>query len=224
MPQPKTDLITLDVLDSDGALRDAQEAAGGDTRATFFRKAAIGGGSLVAGGVLMGGLPAFASAATPSKAQDVKILNYALTLEYLEAAFYNEAVKNGALSGDVLAAAKIVQKHENAHVKFLKAALGKAAVKKPKFDFKGTTSDQAKFLATAVVLEDTGVKAYSGQATRIKQPAVTKAAVSILTVEARHASRFRSLAGKNFAPHSFDEARSMAQVLNAVKATGFITG
>jgi rubrerythrin len=109
-------------------------------------------------------------------------------------------------------------------VKFLKAALGKAAVKKPKFDFKGTTSDQAKFLATAVVLEDTGVKAYSGQATRIKQPAVTKAAVSILTVEARHASRFRSLAGKNFAPHSFDEARSMAQVLNAVKATGFITG
>jgi rubrerythrin len=216
------DLITLEVVDADGAIREASDDIGSDTRGDFLRKAAVGGGSLLAGGVLMGGMPTLASAARRSKKNDVAILNYALTLEYLEAAFYNEAIKNGKLSGDVLAAAKIVQKHENAHVKALKKALGSAAVKKPKFDFKDTTSDPAKFLQTAVTLENTGVAAYSGQATNILQPAVVKAAVSILTVEARHASRFNTLAGANFAPRSFDVPSSKKRVLKAVKATGFI--
>jgi hypothetical protein len=151
----------------------------------------------------------------------VKILQFALTLEYLEAAFYNEAVAGGALTGDVLAAAKIVQAHENTHVKTLKSLV---SVKKPKFDFKGTTTDQTKFLATAQVLEDTGVKAYSGQAPNILQKAVLQAATSILTVEARHASRFRTLNGANFAPKAFDSAASKASILKAVKGTGFITG
>jgi rubrerythrin len=220
----KNDPMTLDVVDADGAIRETAEQLGIDTRASFLRKAAVGGGSLVAGGALLGGLPTLADAATKSKANDVKILNYALTLEYLESAFYNEALAKGALTGDVLAAAKLVQKHENAHVKTLKQVLGKAAVKKPKFDFQGTTSDPAKFLATAVVLENTGVAAYSGQAANIKQAAVIKAAVSILTVEARHASRFNSLAGTEFAPRSFDVPKSKKQVLSAVKKTGFITG
>jgi rubrerythrin len=220
----KNDLITLEVVDADGAIREATNDLGADTRGSFLRKAALGGGSLVAGGVLMGGLPTLADAATKSKANDVKILNYALTLEYLESAFYNEAVAKGALSGDLLAAAQLVQKHENAHVKTLKQVLGSAAVKKPKFDFQGTTSDAAKFLQTAVVLENTGVAAYSGQAANIKQSAVIKAAVSILTVEARHAAHFNTLAGAAFAPRSFDVPKSKKQVLSAVGKTGFITG
>jgi hypothetical protein len=215
-----SDLITLEVVDIDGAIQEAAADAG-DTRMDFFKKAAVGGGSLLAGGVLMGGLPSIAAASTRSKKNDVKILQFALTLEYLEAAFYNEAVAGGALSGDVLAAAKIVQKHENTHVKTLKSLV---SVKKPKFDFKGTTSDQTKFLATAQVLEDTGVKAYSGQAPNILQKAVLQAATSILTVEARHASRFRTLNGANFAPKAFDSAASKASILKAVKGTGFITG
>jgi rubrerythrin len=93
-------------------------------------------------------------------------------------------------------------------------------VKKPKFDFGAATSTPDAFLKTAVVLEDTGVKAYSGQATRIKQPAVVKAAVSILTVEARHAAYLRGLAGQTFAPRTFDTAASMKTVLKA--AGGFI--
>jgi hypothetical protein len=215
-----TDLITLEVVDVDGAIREAAADAG-DTRMDFFKKAAVGGGSLLAGGVLMGGLPSIAAASTRSKKNDVKILQFALTLEYLEAAFYNEAVAGGALTGDVLAAAKIVQAHENTHVKTLKSLV---SVKKPKFDFKGTTTDQTKFLATAQVLEDTGVKAYSGQAPNILQKAVLQAATSILTVEARHASRFRTLNGANFAPKAFDAAASKAAILKAVKGTGFITG
>jgi rubrerythrin len=76
------------------------------------------------------------------------------------------------------------------------------------------------FLKTAVVLEDTGVKAYSGQATRIKQASVVKAAVSILTVEARHAAYLRGLNNQTFAPRTFDTAASMKTVLKA--AGGFI--
>jgi rubrerythrin len=219
-----SELITLEMVDVDGAIQEAHDGLGGDTRAAFFKKAAIGGGSLLAGGVLLSGFPALAGAATPSAKNDVKILNYALTLEYLEAAFYKQAIANGALSGDVLAAAQIVSKHEDEHVAALKKALGKAAVKSPKFDFGDTVTNQAKFLPTAQALEDTGVAAYAGQATKVFSKPVLAVAAAILTVEARHASRFRSLNGENFAPRSFDKASSMKAVLKAVTDTGFIVG
>ncbi len=217
-----SDLITLESVDVDGAIREAEADVANDTRADFFRKAALGGGAMIGGGVLLSGFPSIAAAGKPSKNQDIKILNYAYTLELLEAAFYNEALKNGALTGEVLATTKIVAKHENTHVETLRTVLGKDARKIPKFDFKNTTSDPDVFLDTAVVLEDTGVKAYSGQATRIKQRAIIKAAVSILTVEARHAAQYRQLNGQNFAPRAFDEAKSMKTILKAVGQTGFI--
>ncbi|MBN1530784.1 MAG: ferritin-like domain-containing protein [Thermoleophilaceae bacterium] len=209
------DLITVEALDGSHPEVDA------DTRADFFRKAAIGGGTLIGGGVLLSGLPALAEA-RPSKRQDVEILNYALTLEYLEAAFYTEAVAKGALSGDVLAAARVVRDHETAHVKAIKGVLGRRAVKRPKFDFMNTTGDRDTFLATAVALEDTGVAAYAGQGPRLKQAAVVKAALSIHSVEARHAAHFRALAGMDFAPKAFDSPKSMKQVLKIVKGTGFL--
>ena len=156
-------------------------------------------------------------------ASDVAILNFALTLEYLEAAFYGEAVKMGNFSGDVGKFAKIVSAHENDHVAFLKGALGTAAVKKPTFDFKGTTTDEAKFKATAQVLEDTGVAAYLGQVGNIKTPKIVLAAASILPVEARHAGWIRSINGVSGAPRAFEAAKTKAQILAAVKGTGFIT-
>jgi len=220
-----TDLITLETVDADGAIQEAYDEAGGDTRSDFFRKAAVGGGTLIGGGVLLSGFPAMAGAATrKSKKNDVKILNFALTLEYLEAAFYNQAIAGGALSGAPLETARIVSAHEDAHVKFLKQALGRKAVKKPKFDFKDTVTNQAKFLQTAVALEDTGVAAYAGQVTKVFQPAVLKAAASIHSVEARHAARFRSLIDANFAPRAFDRPYSMKKTLQVVEDTGFITG
>src|SRR5215471_19136862 len=129
------DALTLEELDRDGALREAAHQVEGDTRAAFFRK----GGAFVAGGLALSALPiAFASGAgVPSS--DVKILNYALTLEYLESAFYAEAVSKGALSGPTAAYARVVAGHEQAHVTALRKALGAKAVQRPQFNFQGTT-------------------------------------------------------------------------------------
>jgi len=163
-------------------------------------------------------------AATKASANDVSILNFALTLEYLETAFYEEAVRVGALEGETLKFAKIVRNHERGHVTLLEGALGSAAVKKPRFDFQGTTENARTFRATAIVLEDTGVAAYAGQAGLLDDPEILTTAVRIHSIEARHASWIRHIVGKVPAPKAFDEPLTRAQVLAAVGKTGFIVG
>jgi hypothetical protein len=217
-----THLPSLDELDLDGAIREAAEQVDGDTRGAFLRKAGLGVGALIGSGAFFGALPAIASAGVA--ASDVAILNYALTLEYLEAAFYAEAVSKGNFSGKVGNFASIVAKHEADHVSFLKGALGSAAVKQPKFNFKDTTSNEQKFMATAQVLEDTGVAAYLGQVANIKSKTILGAAGSILPIEARHAGWIRDLNGVPGATVAFEKAQTKAQILSAVKATGFIVG
>jgi hypothetical protein len=211
--------LTLASVDADGAIREAMDGAAGDTRASFLAKAGLLGGGLLGSGALLALTAEGAHAATRS---DVAILNFALTLEYLEAAFYTEAEKMGALDGELALFARIVGRHERAHVKALKAALGSAAVKKPRFNFRGTTEDSAAFAATAQVLEDTGVSAYAGQAPRVDSNAVLKAALAIHTVEARHAAWIRDINGDAPAPNAFDPALSKRQVLSAVASTRFI--
>jgi hypothetical protein len=215
-------LPKLEELDVDGAIREAVDNVGGDSRGTFLRKAGLGAGAVIGSSAFFGALPAIASAGVA--ASDVAILNYALTLEYLEAAFYNEAVAKGRFPGKVGKFASVVAGHENAHVAFLKNALGSAAVKKPAFDFKGTTTNEAKFKATAQVLEDTGVAAYLGQVGNIKSKQILGAAGSILPVEARHAGWIRDINGVVGAPRAFEGSKTKAQVLAAVKGTGFIVG
>ena len=218
-----SDPWTLEEVDVDGAIQEAAEKVDGGTRLAFLKKAGIGAGAVMMGGGVAAALPSLARAGTPSS--DVAILNFALTLEYLEAAFYAEAVKYaGKFDAKTAHFARVVAKHEAAHVAFLKSALGSAAVKSPTFNFKGSNHAMASFQATSQVLEDTGVAAYSGQGGAIKTKAILGAAVSILTVEARHASWMRTLRGIDGAPIGFDKAQSKAQILAAVKGTGFITG
>ena len=164
-----SDHITLAQLDADGAIQEAAHAvdpAGGATRADFFKKAALGGGAIVAGGVVFGGLPALALGA-PSKAQDVAILNYALPLEYLETAFYRQARANAGLKGETARFAKVAGAHEAAHVAAIKKVLGSKAVKSPTFDFGATVQSQKAFQTTAVAVEDLGVSAYAAQGPRL---------------------------------------------------------
>ena len=115
---------------------------------------------------------------------------------------------------------------ENAHVAFLKKALGSKAIAAPKVNFGSTTSNAASFVKTAVALENTGVHAYSGQALNIASPAYVAAALSILTIEARHASvAGLLLSGKpsGLTPDgAFDTPFTAAAVLKAVKKTGFL--
>ena len=234
----------LSDVDTDGAIRETATALegsvlDGDTRGSFLRKAGITGGAAITGGAFMAMLPELASAA-PSKKQDIQILNFALTLEYLEAAFYDEAVKSGALSGQVLELARKLNIDEQVHVRALKTtikSLKGTPVKEPKFNFRGTTKDQAKFVETSFVLENTGVRAYLGQAGRILNPKILAAAASIVTVEARHAGAIAVLLNQNpfgttragrrksISPSgSFDKPARMSTILSEVKATKFIVG
>ncbi len=226
--------INLDEIDVDGAVREAAHDVSGDTRLDFLKKAGIGAGAMVSGGAVLSALAPSALAAggagrPPAKfgKGDVGILNYALTLEYLEAAFYNGATAaNLALSPQASAFLKVVTTDENAHVKFLKKALGSKAAKEPTFNFKGANTSVETFMKTAEVLENTGVHAYLGQVLNIKTPAYVAAAGSILTIEARHASVIGLLndpSGASIAPNGpFDTPLTAAAVLKAVTETGFI--
>jgi len=134
----------------------------------------------------------------------VDVLNFALTLEYLENEFY---VMGLAASGLIPTADRAIftqiGKHETAHVAFLKTALGASAVAKPTFDFTAggafptAFSDYMTFLTLSQAFEDTGVRAYKGQAGNlITDEGTLKAALRIHSVEARHASQVRRLRGE----------------------------
>ncbi|MDE3130273.1 MAG: ferritin-like domain-containing protein [Acidobacteriota bacterium] len=215
-----SDHLTLEAVDVDGAIQEALDEVEAPNRSAFLKKALVAGGTTAFGGVVFGGLPKLVAAA-PSPSQDAAILNFALTLEYLESSFYTEAVANGALSGNALTFAKVVKSHEDAHVAFLKKALGSKAGAKPTFDFKGTTSDQMKFIATSVALEAVGVGAYNGQGQNLTKPTLAAAAM-IVSVEARHNAWIRAIANEVAAPDAFDPLFTKQQTLAKVTATGFI--
>ncbi len=207
--------LTLGEVDEDGAICEAVERVVGGTRADFLRKATVGGAALL--GALA--LPPTGAAAT---AKDTDILNYALTLEYLQASFYTEAERVDSLRGKALRAAEVVGAVERAHVQALRAALGSAAVARPAFNFRGVTENQQRFLKTAVAFEDLAVAAYKGQAPRLDSDALLAVAVSIHSVEARHAAWMRYLFGIVPAADAFDKPLSRPKVTKIVASTGFI--
>ncbi len=136
----------------------------------------------------------------------IDVLNFALTLEYLENEYYATGLSSdNLLSGDMRATVALIGQHEAAHVEFLRTAIsgsGGTPVEKPEFDFtaNGTFpnifSDPATFMAVAQAFEDTGVRAYKGQATNLMGNGdVLTAALQIHSVEARHASEIRRLRG-----------------------------
>ncbi|THH41418.1 ferritin-like domain-containing protein [Neolewinella litorea] len=136
----------------------------------------------------------------------VDVLNFALTLEYLEAEYYAMGLdSDGLLTGDLRETISLIGDHEAAHVEFLKSAISGAGgdpVDKPDFDFtaggnfNNVFSNQTIFLALAQAFEDTGVRAYKGQAANLMgNGAVLTAALQIHSVEARHASEIRRIRG-----------------------------
>jgi hypothetical protein len=204
----------LAAVDRDGALRDAAEALA--TRGRFLRIAGAGAVTVALAGA------GRARAASGLSASDVSILNYALTLEYLQASFYTEAERIGALTGKTAQAARVVGATERAHVTAFRKLLGSRAVARPTFDFQGVTEQQQPFLKTAVAFEDLAVAAYKGQAPKLQSRAVLAAAVGIHSVEARHAAWMRELFGITPAAHAFDRPASRASVERLVASTHFV--
>jgi hypothetical protein len=192
------------------------------TRAQLLRGAAMLAGAAALSSVLAPVGDARDADAAAGDDDDVAILNYALALEEIQAAFYSEAERAGALRGPLAQQARVVGAHERAHVVALRDVLGNRAIPKPSFDFGGVTEDPDAFRRTAVAFEDLAVAAYKDQAPRIADRAYLAAAISIHSVEARHAAWIRRLAGVLPAAEAFDEPLGRAETLRLVRSTGFV--
>jgi serine-rich repeat adhesion-like glycoprotein len=185
------------------------------SRSEVILKGALAAGAVY--GVAMVG-PFVRKALAMSEGGDVGILNFALTLEYLESTFYQEAKTRAKASGELKSLISMLADDEDQHVAALTASikqLGGKPVAEPKFDF--PYNNTAGFLKLAQTFEDTGVSAYNGAAPSIKSKEVLGAAGSIVQVEARHAAAIRLQNKEEPAPEAFDPSLDEAQVLKAVE-------
>ena len=203
MSSPEIDSLELGAVEVHGV-----------TRSSFILRGAITAGA-VYGAAAVG--PYVSSAFAASGSGDIDILNFALTLEYLETAFYNEKGKAVGLSGEAKTLARMFGDEEAQHVAALTMAIkstGGKPVKQPTFVFPVT--DQASFLKLAYVLENTGVGAYNGAGPSLTSKQLLAAAGSIVQVEARHAAAIALLTGAKITPNgAFDKPLSKAAVLKA---------
>ena len=214
----------------------------GDTRAAFLLKAGVGGAALLGGGAILGA-PGKAFAGHTDAIPDVDILNYALTLEYLEATFYTQALGGAGTTGVPASAARFnrgritgakqfegfggrirsnaygllsdILEHEITHVEFLRGQIGAGVVGPCKFTFSAALSNVGSFLATAQVLENTGVMAYDGAIRYVDAGDVLQAGAQIATVEARHASYLNLINGDSPFPTAFDQGKKPSEIFEA---------
>ncbi len=193
--------------------------AGGAGAASFgaFVLAACGSSSKKA---TTAAAPATTSTSTSAGVKgDLAILNYALTLEYLETEFYGKVVASGLFNGKTGALIKDFGRQEATHVEALKGAvekLGGTPVAKPAGKFPISSAGQVAQLAYTV--ENLGAAAYLGQAANIQNPEVLASALAIHTVEARHAATLGTLVKKPVTPQgAFATPADMSTVLAAVK-------
>ncbi|WP_336023923.1 ferritin-like domain-containing protein [Halobellus salinisoli] len=168
---------------------------------------------------------------------DVDVLNYALSLEHLENAFYREALEefdeddfadaellaeyDEELRTTIFGYVETIAEHEAAHVEVLGQAvelLGGTPAEEASYDFGYESVDE--FFGVAQVLENTGVAAYQGAAPFVESPDLLSAALSIHSVEARHAALLNEVTGESPFPDAFDPAQTQSEVLGAVE--GFI--
>lgn len=187
----------------------------GQERSDFLMKGALAAGAIFGLGAIS---PFVRNAVAASDSGDIEILNYALTLEYLESAFYKEGLKKAGATGTLKELLTTISTDEDAHVAALSQTikdLGGKPVKAPKVAFE--YADTKAFTALAETIENVGVSAYNGVAPEIKSKDVLTAAGSIVQVEARHAAAIALNNGSNPAPDAFDPTMTQEQVLKAVQ-------
>ena len=196
--------------------------AGSAGAASFgaFVLAACGGSSSSGKSATTAAVPAIrSSSSSASSTGDLGILNYALTLEYLETEFYSKVVAAGLFKGKVGSLIMDFGRQEVTHVEALKGAvekLGGTPAVKPEGKFPITSATQVAELAYTV--ENLGAAAYLGQAANIQNPEVLASALAIHTVEARHAATLGTLVKKSVTPQgAFATPADMSTVLAAIK-------
>jgi hypothetical protein len=195
--------------------------AGGAGAAGFgaFVLAACGSSSSSSSSTSATAASAAATTSSASVAGDLGILNYALTLEYLESEFYSKVEAAGLFKGKVADMLKTFGEQEASHVTALKAAvtkLGGTPAEDPKGKFPITSATQVALLAYTV--ENLGASAYLGQAAKIQSPEVLASALAIHSVEARHAATLGTLVKKSVTPQgAFATPADMSTVLAAIK-------
>ena len=187
-------------------------------RSSFLMKGVLAAGATY-GAFAAGPLLRKAFAQGGGSEGDIEILNFALTLEYLETAFYEEAGKQAKLSSDVAALAKTFGEQEAEHVAGLTKAiedLGGKPVEAPAVDFGDAFSSEEAFLTTGITFEDLGVSAYNGAGPMITSKELLAVAGQIVQIEARHAASVRNAAGEPAAPDAFDPTLTVDEVTKAV--------
>jgi serine-rich repeat adhesion-like glycoprotein len=193
------------------------EESGGDiSRGDVILKGALAAGAVY--GTFMVGPFVRSAFAMGGGTSDVDILNFALTLEYLESTFYEEAKKKVKASGELKSLLSLLASDEKQHVEALEGTikkLGGKPVAKPTFNFE--YSGTSGFLKLAETFENVGVGAYNGAAPAIKSKEVLGAAGSIVQVEARHAAAIALQNGMEPAPEAFDKALEEKEVLKDVE-------
>jgi len=200
------ELVGVEVVD---------ESGGDISRGDVILKGALAAGA-VYGAFMVG--PFVRSAFAAGGTSDVDILNFALTLEYLESTFYEEAKKKVKASGELKPLISLLASDEKQHVEALEGTikkLGGKPVAMPTFNFE--YSGTSGFLKLAETFENVGVGAYNGAAPSIKSKEVLGAAGSIVQVEARHAAAIALQNGKEPAPEAFDKALEEKEVLKDVE-------
>jgi hypothetical protein len=195
-----------------------RDPGAGLTRVKLVKWGAAAGGALAAGG-LLAGLP-MPAVSEPSAAQDRRVFEWLIQVERLQAGFYTEAERRGALSGELRELTKLVGEQERAHVAALERALGGAGSSRAEFDFGDATSDPQRFLAAALELEELALAAFNGQVPNLTKRRILTA-MGIASVEARHVAWVRDLAGRNPAPRPADAPATQDETRKAIEATGF---
>lgn len=251
--------INLDELDPSGDIQTLADDVGaldphGDTRRELMRKGAIGASGAVAGAAVFGLLSPMEAMAVATRSQkgpysrrlalvnrgarrptsnDVRIGNYALTLEFIEAAFYEAAVGKNYADADINAAAKVLAEHERAHVNALKRVLKSAAVRPPKLNGSAVAAllkDQNTFILSAAAIEPVGTAAYAGAGPYISNLGIVEAALAIHSVEANHAAYTqqicvqKGLSRKSAVPEAFNPAFTFRKTLREVGKLDVIDG
>jgi hypothetical protein len=219
-PQPAgiVERLVRDDVDRKRFLR--MVGGAGATSFGAFVLAACGSSSKTESTASTAAAPATTSTtSSASSSGDVAILNYALTLEYLEREFYAKVVASGFFKGKVGSLIKSFGSQEATHVEALKGAVSKmggtpAANPNGKFPIESAT----QVAGLAYTVENLGAAAYLGQAGNIQSPEVLATALAIHSVEARHASTLGTLVKKSLTPDgAFAKPMDMSMVLAAIK-------